>query len=303
VTHSWHSFSFGQSFSVAPRFLAGLASYDSDESAHLRYRRAQLTAAGAQVRAEEDSVFDSEYGHTTETAAYLAIEGSGQLTATGGTGSPASTTYYETQGGAMAMRRAGYPTDNGIFYVLSDHLGSSSVILAQDGTVVKRDYYYPYGGNRGTPYTDVTTKRFTGQYHEAGLPGGEGLSFYNARWYDPQLGRFISADTIVPEPQNPQDFNRYTYARGNPVRFSDPTGHVYYDPGMDAVFPGNCNGGSTPLPPRSSRDQPAKWPPFMITRIFVENPPRGLQWFEDTRIAEDGRYTKYCGKYHCGLDF
>jgi len=40
VTHSWYSFSFGQSFSAAPRFLAGLASYDSDESAQLRYRRA-----------------------------------------------------------------------------------------------------------------------------------------------------------------------------------------------------------------------------------------------------------------------
>jgi len=49
VTHSWYSFSFGQSFAAAPRFLAALASYDSDESAHLRYRRAQLTVAGAQL--------------------------------------------------------------------------------------------------------------------------------------------------------------------------------------------------------------------------------------------------------------
>ena len=160
-------------------------------------------------------------------------------------GSPAGSTYYETQGGAMAMRRVGYPADNGIFYILSDHLESTSLILARNGTVVKQDYYYPYGGNRGTPYSEVTTRRFTGQYHEAGLPGGEGLSFYNARWYDPQLGRFISADTIVPYPRNPQNLNAYAYVLNNPLRYVDPSGHVCHDPGMDAAFPGNCDGGTT----------------------------------------------------------
>ena len=245
VKQGWYSISFGQSFSAAPRFLAALASYDSAESAHLRYRRTYLTATGAQVRVEEDTVFDSEQIHTTETVAYLAIEGDGELTAQGGVSIPASSTYYETQGGAMAMRRVGYPADNGIFYILSDHLGSTSLILAQDRTVVKQDYYYPYGGNRGTPYSEVTTRRFTGQHHEAGLPGGEGLSFYNARWYDPQLGRFISADTIVPYPRNPQNLNAYAYVLNNPLRYVDPSGHVCHDPGMDAAFPGNCDGGTT----------------------------------------------------------
>jgi len=69
---------------------------------------------------------------------------------------------------------------------LRDHLGSSSVIINQNGTVAKNDYYYPYGGNRGSTFSTLTTKRFTGQYHESGLPGGEGLSYYNARWYDAQ---------------------------------------------------------------------------------------------------------------------
>ena len=106
------------------------------------------------------------------------------------------------------MRRSGYASDNGIFYILRDHLGSTSVILEQNGTVSKREFYYPFGGNRGSAFSDSTTKRFTGQYHEKNLPGGEGLSYYNARWYDAQLGRFVSADTIVPEPGNPQDLNR-----------------------------------------------------------------------------------------------
>lgn len=47
-----------------------------------------------------------------------------------------------------------------------------------------------------------------------------------ARWYDPAIGRFISPDTIVPNPTNPQSFNRYSYVDNNPVNFSDPTGHI-----------------------------------------------------------------------------
>jgi RHS repeat-associated protein len=47
----------------------------------------------------------------------------------------------------------------------------------------------------------------------------------NARLYSPVLGRFISADTIVPNPGNMQDFNRYAYVNNNPLLYIDPTGH------------------------------------------------------------------------------
>jgi RHS repeat-associated protein len=52
-----------------------------------------------------------------------------------------------------------------------------------------------------------------------------GLYFYNARYYDPTIGRFISADTIIPDPINPQEFNRYSYCLNNPLRYIDPSGH------------------------------------------------------------------------------
>jgi len=45
-----------------------------------------------------------------------------------------------------------------------------------------------------------------------------------ARWYDQQLGRWISPDTIIPQPANPQSFNRYSYVRNAPLRFTDPSG-------------------------------------------------------------------------------
>jgi hypothetical protein len=52
---------------------------------------------------------------------------------------------------------------------------------------------------------------------------------YGARWYDPALGRFVSADTIVPDPANSQSLNRYSYVLGNPLKYTDPSGHLYVD--------------------------------------------------------------------------
>ena len=54
---------------------------------------------------------------------------------------------------------------------------------------------------------------------------GLGIYHYQSWFYSPKLGRFLSADTIVPNPFNPQDFNRYSYVRNNPVRYIDPSGH------------------------------------------------------------------------------
>ena len=52
-----------------------------------------------------------------------------------------------------------------------------------------------------------------------------GLLYYNARFYAPGLGRFLSADTIVPNPANPQQYNRYTYSLNSPINYADPDGH------------------------------------------------------------------------------
>jgi hypothetical protein len=49
--------------------------------------------------------------------------------------------------------------------------------------------------------------------------------FYNARFYDSQLGRFTSADSIIPESQGVQAWDRYAYVNNSPLRYTDPTGH------------------------------------------------------------------------------
>jgi RHS repeat-associated protein len=67
----------------------------------------------------------------------------------------------------------------------------------------------------------VWGRQYTGQRWEAGI----GLYDYNARYYDPVLGRFVQADTVVPSMAHSQDFNRYSYVSNNSLRFIDPSGH------------------------------------------------------------------------------
>ena len=49
---------------------------------------------------------------------------------------------------------------------------------------------------------------------------------YNARFYSPSLGRFISADTVIPGARNPMAWDRFSYVQNNPLRYIDPSGHI-----------------------------------------------------------------------------
>ena len=69
--------------------------------------------------------------------------------------------------------------------------------------------------------------------------------FYRARWYDPALGRFAQADSIIPGAGNPQAWDRYAYALNDPVRYSDPSGHMV----ICGVADEGCGSNSTQPPP------------------------------------------------------
>ena len=100
--------------------------------------------------------------------------------------------YYYAGGQRVAMREGGT-----LYYLFTDHLGSTALTL-RGSTRVGELRYHPYGGTRYSWGSTPTGYRFTGQREDATI----GLYFYNARYYDPALGRFISADTVVPEPEN-----------------------------------------------------------------------------------------------------
>jgi RHS repeat-associated protein len=80
-------------------------------------------------------------------------------------------------------------------YLHSDHLGSvGTTSTSNTSPTVTRQYFTPWGEARHGNLTGTTERNYTGQRKDAWT----GLLFYNARYYDAKLGRFISADSIVP---------------------------------------------------------------------------------------------------------
>jgi RHS repeat-associated protein len=72
---------------------------------------------------------------------------------------------------------------------------------------------------------------FTGQEADTG-----GFINFGPRLYDPTLGQFLQADSIIPDVGDPQALNPYAYARNNPIHFTDPSGHSFVSALMGAVF-------------------------------------------------------------------
>jgi RHS repeat-associated protein len=133
----------------------------------------------------------------------------------------ANTTYkkYYFIGGARVAMSEG----TAVKFLLTDHLGSITAVLNSSGISISNKWYYPWGGIRYGS-NPATAYGFTGQWEEPSVAGG--IDFYNARWYDPQLGRFLSADSIVPGIGNLKAFDRYAYVQNNPIKYTDPSGHV-----------------------------------------------------------------------------
>jgi RHS repeat-associated protein len=95
------------------------------------------------------------------------------------------------------------------------------VVTDSNGSSQEAISYYPFGAAQSDTGGVSMSHKYTSQEFDSET----GLYNYNARYYNPNLGRFISADTIVPDPFNPQAFNRYSYVINDPLSYSDPSGH------------------------------------------------------------------------------
>ena len=130
------------------------------------------------------------------------------------------------------------PVGSTLYWLLTDHpsavlrtgLGSTAITTNGSGSRTAELRYKAWGETRYTYGTTPTAYKFTGQR----LDDSTGLYYYGARYYDPVLGRFISADTLVPEPGNPQALNRYAYGLNNPLKYTDPTGH-WFESALDII--------------------------------------------------------------------
>jgi RHS repeat-associated protein len=121
-------------------------------------------------------------------------------------------------------------------YYHGDHLGSSNIITDGSGQQIARYEYSPFGEVAHQSGSYTTDIKYTGKIQD-----DTGLYYYGARYYDPVIGRFITPDTIVQAPSDPQSLNRYAYCRNNPIKYVDPSGRWFWV----AVIVGAILGGAS----------------------------------------------------------
>jgi RHS repeat-associated protein len=100
-------------------------------------------------------------------------------------------------------------------------LGSTRLLTNSDGTVSDRYNYDAYGVLLTHAGTNNNSFLFAGEQRDSAT----GLDYLRARYYDPDLGRFISKDPFSGFITDPMSQHDYQYAHANPVRFTDPTGY------------------------------------------------------------------------------
>jgi RHS repeat-associated protein len=106
----------------------------------------------------------------------------------------------------------------------TDQVDSVKVVTNDAGAVVSRMEYLPYGET----WFQEGDDRFAPKYNSQELDRESGYYFYNARHYDPQMCRFVTADNRIPDDMNTQGWNRFAYVINNPILYLDPTGHEWY---------------------------------------------------------------------------
>lgn len=114
-------------------------------------------------------------------------------------------------------------------YLHTDALGSVDTVTDGFGVIVDRMGFDPFGMRRAGGWRHdlpidipaMTNRGFTGHEHVDEI----GIIHMNGRIYDPELGRFLSADPHIQSPLNSQSHNRYSYVLNNPLKYTDPSGY------------------------------------------------------------------------------
>ncbi len=154
--------------------------------------------------------------------------------------------YLPLPGGVALHLRYSDGTPATMRYLALDHLGSTDKIFDASGNVLVTESFSPWGSRRRPTWTGIPTASELAKIAtitRVGFAGHEQLDnldliHMNGRVYDPQLGRFISADPFVTLPYDGQGLNRYAYVLNNPLAFTDPSG---FDPvPCLATQSGNC---------------------------------------------------------------
>ncbi len=157
------------------------------------------------------------------------------------------------------------------YFYHSDHIGTVEAMTDAGGAVVWQASYTAFGVVTAQSGSVAGPPIFTGKT----LDEANGLYYFNARWYDPDVGRFMTEDPAE------DGINWYVYARNNPATYTDPTGLSYssddqYDPASGSYDPPTYE-------PQQSEPQPVSNNPWMPTDST------GTRF---SRWAEDGSSSK-----------
>ncbi len=183
-----------------------------------RIRRIDLAVGGH---------YDLTYGHTGVLARQIVTNAGGQVTRR--VVRPDALVSIEdgtlvvsfTDGDRIVARSA---QGGATHWHHHDHLGSLVLLTDASGNDAGRIRYGPWG--------EVLERTGVASGPEEGFSGSsttlDGLVLLGARWYCPQIGRFVSPDSQIANTTDPLAWNAYLYARGNPVSYSDPTGKSFW---------------------------------------------------------------------------
>ena len=206
----------------------GLNSYTYD--AENRIRSADVGGTyycyiydGNGLRVEKATASGSACSSPTAYELYWRSVSGDTIAETDGSGSTTNSSYNEYVFFAGRRIAQSNPSSSTVYYYFADHLGSTRVVTNSSGSACYEADFLPYG-YENTPAsfsnTCSTNYKFTGYERDTET----GLDYAFARYYNQRMGRFQSGDPLGGDITDPQTLNRYTYARNNPVNFTDPTG-------------------------------------------------------------------------------
>jgi RHS repeat-associated protein len=133
---------------------------------------------------------------------------------------------------AGEQRIAVYDNDYNLYFFLTDHLGSTRMVVKSDGTIMDRHWYHAFGAAEDSQDSTGQSCRYTGKMIDT--ENDLDIYYYGARYYDPELGRFLSMDPLA---EKYPGWSPYVYAADNPINVFDPNGR-WVETGFDAVAAG-----------------------------------------------------------------
>lgn len=159
---------------------------------------------------------------TASTSLYAAeYEGAGPRlrTATGGVTNESSFGLHESAGNVVHTPGVGEQKNGTAQYFQPDRLGSTRYFTDSAGNSTAAYRFDAFGGQSAAQGAGSTARKFGAQWgYRSDVPGG--LQLMGARYYDPEVGRFLSADPIG----FAGGLNAYAYCDNDPVNAVDPTG-------------------------------------------------------------------------------